>query len=186
MQLDIFGKLEDDYTLKIYDITPINEQLPLNIYSMTLDIISSKIPNGQIANKLDVIAYLRNQRIQQEIYTITSQTLGFSTSQIIPDGVYHFYYSINNSISKEHTFLVYNTVEKLVNTLLEDVNYRIEIGDYTISYVGDTADYDIEQIRLAVTLLDSLKSQTQDPDEVAVNDTLDKLQRLLTIINTNI
>lgn len=186
MQLDIFAILEDDYTMKIYDVTPINEELPQNIYSMTLDIISSKIPNGHIANKLDVIAYLQNQRIQSELYTITSQVLGFSTSQIIPDGVYHFYYTINNTLSKESVILVYNTVEKQVNQMLSDVNYKVTIGDYNVSYVGETCDGDIEQVRLAATLLDELKSYTQTPNEVAVNDTLDKLTRLLTIINTNI
>jgi hypothetical protein len=186
MNIDFFIDLEDDYTMKIYDVSPISEELPQNIYSMTLDIISSKIPNGQITNKLDVIAYLQNQKLQQEIYTITSQTLGFSSSQIIPDGVYHFYYNINNTISKENVFLVYNTVEKQINTMLEEVNYSIEIGDYNVSYVGETSDYDIEQVRLAVTLLDSLKASAESADEVIVNDTLDKLTRLLTIINTNI
>lgn len=186
MQLDIFAVLEDDYTIKVYDVTPINEELPLNIYSMTLDIISSKIPNGQLTNKLDIIAYLENRRIQQEIYTITSETLGFSNSQVIPDGVYHLYYTINNTISKESVYLVYNTVEKAVNQLLIDVNYKVEIGDYNVSYVGESSTYDIEQVRLAVVLLDELKAYSQTPNEVAVNDTLDKLTRLLTIINTNI
>ena len=186
MNIDFITFLVDDYTMKVYDVSPYNETLPENIYTMTLDIISSKIPDGQIANKLDIIAYLTNQQIQEEIYTITSETLGFANSQIIPDGVYHMYYQINNNYTKEHTFLVYNTVEQQVNQLLSDINYEVTIGEYDISYVGDKADYDIEQIRLAVTLLDSLKVQTQTPDEVAVNDTLDKLTRLLTIINTNI
>jgi len=183
MNIDFITILEDDYTMKVYDVTPINEELPQNIYSMTLDIISSKIPNGQIANKLDVIAYLENQRLQQELYTITSETLGFSNSQIIPDGVYHFYYNINNTISRERVFLVYNTVEKAVNQMLSDVNYKITIGDYNVTYVGETCDGDIEQVRLAATLLDELKSYSQVPNEVTVNDTLDKLTRLLTIIN---
>jgi len=182
MNIDFISILEDDYTIKVYDVTPINEELPQNIYSMTLDIISSKIPNGQIPNKLDVIAYLQNQRIQSELYTITSEVLGFSNSQIIPDGVYHMFYNINNTISKENVFLVYNTVEKAVNEMLTEVNYKVEVGDYDISYVGDTCDADIEQVRLAVTLLDSLKASTQAPDEVVVNDTLDKLTRLLKII----
>jgi hypothetical protein len=186
MNIDFITILEDDYTMKVYDVTPINEELPQNIYSMTLDIISSKIPNGQLTNKLDIIAYLENQRIQQELYTITSEVLGFSNSQVIPDGVYHFYYNINNTISKENIFLVYNTVEKLVNQMLYNVNYKITIGNYDIDYVGDTCDGDIEQVRLAATLLDELKSYSQTPNEVAVNDTLDKLTRLLTIINTNI
>jgi len=186
MYIDFIIDLEDDYTLKVYDITLPSQDLPLNIYSMTLDIISSKIPNGQIANKLDVIAYLANQREQKELYTITSQILGFSTSQIIPDGVYHFYYTINNGISKENTFLVCNTVEKAVNELIQNVNYQVTIGDYNVSYVGDSSTYDIEQVRLAVALWDELRSYSQEPDEVNVNDTLDKLTRLLTIINTNI
>jgi len=186
MNIDFVAILEDDYTIKIYDATPPSENLPLDIYAMTLDIISSKIPNGQIANKLDVIAYLYNQRIQNEIYTITSETLGFSKRRVIPDGVYHFYYNINNTISKERVFLVYNTVEKAVNKMLSDVNYKVEIGDYNVSYVGDSASYDIEKVRLAVALMDELKAATQAPNEVKVNDTLDKLTRLLTIINNNI
>ena len=182
MNIDFITILEDDYTMKIYDVTPINEELPLNIYSMTLDILSSKIPNGQIPNKLDVIAYLENQRIQREIYTITSEVLGFATSLVIPDGVYHMFYNINNTISKESIFLVYNAVEKAVNEMLADVNYNITIGDYDVTYVGDTCSADIEKVRLAVALLDSLKANTQTPDEVVVNDTLDKLTRLLEII----
>jgi len=184
MNINFTAILEDDYTIKVYETTPYNESLPQNIYSMTLDIISSKIPNGQIANKLDVIAYLVNQRIQKEIYTITSETLGFANSQVIPDGVYHIYYQINNNYTKEHTFLIYNTIEKQVKQLLEDFNYKVEIGEYDISFVGDTADSDVEKIRLATTLLDSLIAQSQTPNEVAVNDTLDKLTRLLTIITT--
>lgn len=186
MNIDFIAVLSDDYTIKVYDVTPINEELPQNIYSMTLDILSSKIPDGQITNKLDIIAYLNNQRIQTELYTITSEILGFANSQIIPDGVYHMYYSINNTITKENVFLVYNTVEKAVNEMLSRVNYNVTVGNYDMEYVGDTCSADIEKVRLAVTLLDSLKANTQTPDEVAVNDTLDKLTRLLTIINTNI
>jgi len=185
MNIDFITRLTDDNTIEVYDASPIGDSLPQNIYSMTLDITSSKIPNGQIDNKLDIIAYLQNQRIQQEIYTIVSETLGFANSIAIPDGVYHFFYNINNTDSREHTFLVYNTVEQAVQQMLLDVNYDIEIGDYDVSYVGDTSSYDIEQVRLAVTLYDSLRAQTQTPDEVAVNDTLDKLTRLLTIIDTN-
>lgn len=186
MNIDFIAVLTDDYTIQVYDVSPINESLPENIFEMSLNIVSSKIPNGQLANKLDIIAYLQTVRIQKEIYTITSESLGFPTSQIIPDGVYHFYYSVNNNFTREHTFLVYNTVEKQVNALLSEVNYKVEIGDYDISYVGDSSEYDIEQVRLAVALLDSLKAQTQTPDEVVVNDTLDKLTRLLQIINTNV
>lgn len=186
MNINFIAILANDYTIEIYDLTDPTISVPNTINSMTLDITSSVIPNGQISNRLDLIAYLRNQTKQSELYTITSEVLGFSSSIEIPDGVYHFYYSINNTYTKEHSFLIYNTVEKAVNRLLEDVNYKVNVGNYDIEYVGDTSEYDIEQVRLAVTLLDSLKAQTQEPNEVAVNDTLDKLTRLLGIINNNI
>lgn len=186
MNIDFNIVLEDDYTLKIYDVSNVSESLPSTIYDMTIDIISSKIPNGQIDNKLDVKAYLRNNRIDREIYTIKSETLGLAVSQVIPDGVYHFTYQLNNNYTKEHTFLVFSTVKAQLDQLLADVNYNIEIGDYDVTYVGDYSEYDIEKVRLAKTLYDSLINQSQEPDEVAVNDTLDKLTRLLEIINNEI
>lgn len=186
MNIDFIAVLQDDYSILIYDVTSIDTELPLDIYEMSLDILSSKIPNGQITNKLDVVAYLRNQRIQKEIYTITSETLGFSTSMVIPDGVYHFIYTLNNNFTKENVFLVYNNVKKELDAMLSNVNYRVEVGDYDIEYVGDTCSADIEQVRLAVTLYDSLITQSQAPDEIAVNDTLDKLTRLLQIINDSV
>lgn len=186
MNIDFFSILEDDYTIKLYDVSNVTETLPSTIYDMTLDIISSKIPNGKIEDKIDIISYLRTSRVQREIYTIKSETLGLANSQIIPDGVYHLQYVINNNYTKENTFLVFTTVKKQVEDLLNKVNYNIEIGDYDIEYVGDYSDYDVEQVRLAASLYDSLLSQTQEPDEVKVNDTLDKLTRLLTIINNNI
>lgn len=186
MNIDFIAVLEDDYTIKIYDVSNVNETLPSTVYAMTLDIVSSKIPNGQIDNKLDVIAYLSNNRIDREIYTITSETLGLANSQVIPDGVYHLTYQLNNNYTKENTFLVFNTVKKAVDALLEDVNYEITIGDYDIEYTGDKSDYDIEKIRLIKTLYDSLLNSTQEPNEVTVNDTLDKITRMLTIINNDL
>ena len=186
MNLDFIAILADDYTIDVYDKTNPSSSIPTTINSMTLDIISSIIPNGQINNRLDLMAYLRNKTIQGEIYKVTSETLGFPTSMVIPDGVYHFYYSVNNTYTKDHTVLVYNTVEKKLNELLSKIHYNVEIGDYDIEYIGDTSEYDIEKVRLAVALFDSLRLQTQLPNEVEVNDTLDKLTRLLEIINNNI
>ncbi len=186
MNIDFIATLDDDYTIKIYDVSNVSTSLPSEINSMTLDIISSKIPNGRIDNRLDVIAYLQGSRIDREIYTIQSEVLGLSNGEVIPDGVYNFTYNINNNTIKERSFLVYNTVNKAVEEMLKAVNYSIEVGSYDIEYVGDTSEYDIEKVRLAVALRDELVAYTQEPDEVAVNDTLDKLTRLLEIINTDL
>jgi len=186
MNIDFFAVLENPTTLKLYDISLIQESLPTSIYSMTIDVLSSKILNGSIPNKLDVIAYLRGNRIQKEIYTITGDILGFGENEAIVDGVYHIYYDINNSIQKEHTFVIYQKVEEEVLELLDQVGYGVEVGNYDYEFVGDYSDSDLERVRLCVSLLDSLKSQSQTPDEVLVNDTLDKLERLLEIIKNEI
>lgn len=186
MELDLALVLEDTKTIKVYDVTKLTPSLPASINSMTLDIVSASIPNGKIPNKLDVIAYLQGNREEKEIFTITSPTLGLAEDQIIPDGVYHFEYVINNTIIKTHKFLIYQTVEDKTKTLLNTINYSITIGDYDISFVGDTSNSDLERARLAAVLLDELKTQTQVPDEVKTNDTLDKLERLLTIINNDL
>ncbi|MCP4255510.1 MAG: hypothetical protein GY775_19315 [Candidatus Scalindua sp.] len=186
MKLDIFATLDSDSHIKIYDVSSSKWDLPSTINTMSLDISSSRIPNGRIDAPLDIMTYLRMKRVRKEIYTISSETLGLYNSVIIPDGVYHFTYNINNTFSTTKKFLVFATVKKEVEKLLKEVNYNVEIGDYDISYVGDYSEYDIEKIRLAHSLYDSLLHETQDPDEVAVNNTLDKLSRLLELINNDL
>ena len=182
MELNFAIILENEKEMKVYDITKVIPSLPLEIYSMTLDILSASIPNGRIPFKLDVLNYLKGSRTSKEIYTITSNVLGLGMDQIIPDGIYHIEYIINTVNIKNNTFLVYQTVENKIKELLEEVNYSIEVGEYDVTYVGEYSTYDIEKVRMAVALLDELKSQTQTPNEVKVNDTLDKLERLLLII----
>jgi len=186
MNLDFFAVLEDAKTLKLYDISPLKPSLPAEIYAMSIDILSSKIPGGALENRLDVLAYLRTKREQRELYTITSDILGVGENENILDGVYHIKYNINNSLTKRHTFLIYKNVDTEVKKLLDEVGYNVEINDYDYEYVGDYAKYDIEKVRLCKSLLDSLEMQSQTPNEVLVNDTLDKLQRLLEIIKTDI
>lgn len=186
MDINFFAILEDFQTMKLYDISPINETLPTNVYSMTLDILSSQIPNGRIDAKLDVIAYLMNQREQKEIYTVTGNILGMGESSNIPDGVYHIHYDINNGILKQHTFLVYQNVAAEVKKLTDAVNYGVTINNYDYEFVGDFSDSDLERVRLCVSLLDELEIQSSTPNEVLVNDTLDKLERLLEIVKIDI
>jgi len=182
MNIDFFINVIDKKTLKVYDISDTTMSLPAEIHTMTLDIFSSKLPNGKIPNKLDVINYIRMHRVQNELFTVTSDVLGLAADLPIPDGVYHYYYALNNSIIREHTFLFYATVEEEINKLVKEVNYNVEIGDYDYEFVGDYSQDDLERIRLAVSLFNEIESIAQAPDEVKANDTLDKLQRLLEII----
>ena len=107
MKLEFFLHLENPKLLKVYDISSPSEYLPLNIYSYTLEIKGSRLPNGGLSKSLDIMSYLKTQRQQHEIYTITSSTLGIGVNKNIPDGVYHLYYHINNIIHSHEVFLVF-------------------------------------------------------------------------------
>jgi hypothetical protein len=185
MMIDFLPVLENSKTIKLYDITPLGQSLPPNIYSYSLRIQGSRLPSTAISNSFDIINYLRLQRIQTEIFTIKSEHLGLDNNINIPDGVYHFFIEINNNIKKETIFVVYKEIDDKINQLLEDSSYNVKIGDYDVSYVGDSVKvkYDIETVRLAVVLRDTLISAANNKDEVLVNDTLDKLNRLLEILN---
>jgi hypothetical protein len=171
-------------TIEIYDISPYGQQLPQNIWSYYLQIQCSKLPSIEISEQFDIISYLQTQRIQQEIFTIKSEHLGLGNTETIPDGVYHLFLTINELYKKEVIFVIYKTVEDAIEQLMEDTNYAIEIGDYDVTYVGDTVDtnYKIETVRLAINLKDTLIAAAKNDDEVLANNTLDKLQRLLGIL----
>ena len=187
MQIDFIANLENSKTLKIYDITELGTPLPLDIYKMTLNIICSRIPNGKIDSPLDIVAYTRSQRIAEEIYTITSETLGLAIGEDIPDGVYHMYYNINNTTQRLHRFLIYQNVKTETESMLRNADYNVDVGDYQLAYLEDSVNgkYDIENVRYAETLLDNLEVLSQDPNEVEVNNTLDKLEKILGIIKNN-
>jgi hypothetical protein len=185
MEIAFLPVLADSKTIVIYDISPISEVLPSNIWSYTLKIQGSRLPSPAISAPFDIISYLYNQRIQKEIFTITSDKLGLAANQIIPDGVYHLFIEINNVIKKEVVFIVYKTIDDTINQLLTDSSYNVTIGNYDVSYVGDSINvkYDIETVRLAVTLRDTLILAATTQNEVLANDTLNKLNNLLEIIN---
>lgn len=187
VNIDFIANLENSRTLKVYDITTLGTPLPEDIYKMTLNIICSRIPNGRIDSPLDIIAYLRTKRIAEELYTITSEVLGLAGNQDIPDGVYHMYYNINNTQQRLHKFLMYQNVKTETEAILRDADYNVDVGDYELAYIEDSVNgkYDIENVRYAKTLLDNLEVLSQDPNEVEVNNTLDKLEKILGIIKNN-
>ena len=188
MLIDFIAYQPDSYNIYLKDYSPINRNdIPEQIFAMTLDIKSDNITGGQISEPIDLLAYmLSTDRSDANLYNLTSQDLGLGESQIIPDGVYEFTYTVNSYYIKSHKFIVYLQVETKVNELLANVGYSVNIGNYDISYVGDYSQYDIEKVRLAVSLLDELRSYAQVDDETKVKSSLDKLQRLLTLIENEL
>jgi len=187
MNINFEAYQPDKQNIYLFDSSPVyNSVIPEQINSMTLDIVSNVLSGGRI-DQIDLIAYLfSSDREDNLLYHITSSTLGLGESQDIPDGIYELTYTINNMYTKTHKFLVYLQVKEDTLELLQNTGYTVKVGSYDISYVGDTSEGDIEKTRLASTLLDELISYTVIIDEAKVNSTLDKLRRLLTLIESEI
>ena len=184
MQLEFIVDLENRKLFKIYDVSDKNQTLPSEIYSYTLEVSGSRIPNGKLPYSLDIIQYLNSQMIQDEIYTLSSGDLGFQENINIPDGVYYFHYTLNSIYTKLNKVLVYQNVKARVNELLKLADYSVDVTSNTMKYVEDdsNAKYDIEEVRYAKVLMDKLEEYVSLNDETEVNDTLDKLERLLGIL----
>lgn len=185
MNLQIIVDLEDRKYLKFYDNSPKGQDLPTEIYSYTLEVYGSIIPGGQLPYSLDIIQYLKSSMKQDEIYTLGSGDLGFQDNVDIPDGIYHFDYTMNTIYTVRNSILVYQGVKARVDELLKLADYSIEVLSNKMKYLSDKAntDYAIEKVRYAKTLMDKLEEYASLNDEVEVLDTLDKLNRLLGILN---
>lgn len=183
MELDFFAILQDSKTIYLYDISRPGI-IPGGISNMELTLDCSKLPYTPYS--FDVMSYLLSQRESNEFFKITSDNVGISGSQILPDGVYTMKFTINGHYSKTHKFLVYQNIKTEVDTLISESEYKVNIGDYNMTYVNDEINdkYDIEKVRYVKALYDKLLLYTQEPNEVEVNNLLNKLNRMLTIINT--
>lgn len=183
MEINFIAVLEDSQTIKIYDYSETPVTTPFDIYRMTLQIKSSIIPGGKLSSPVDLLAYIKSQRQEDEIYTIKSDLLGVGESKDIPDGIYTLEYIINDIYRKDQTIVVYQAIKAEVEALLAEVNYGIEVGDYDVTYVGDYSDVDLEKVRLAVALLDEIEDNASVKNVSKVQDALNKLKRLLLLIN---
>jgi hypothetical protein len=185
MELDFYLLQVDDYTIKVLDNTLVTQVSPLaEIYQMSLDIVGATVINGGVYN-IDVLPHIFLYKRDREIYEITSSVIGLSTGNIIPDGTYTMTWTINNAISKTHKFCVYNTIKKEIEQLQSDLNYGVNVTTTDVDLIGDYCDGNIEQVRLAIAMMDSLRTSAAKGDLSACNDLLNKLNNLLKIIRTN-
>jgi len=180
MELNFFSKLDASNLIRMFDIS--SGTISGDIETMNLHVVSSKL--GAIYD-FNLIEYLNSIREQDELFILTGDKVGLSPEVPFPDGVYHFTYTLNGHITKTHKFLICQNIQSKVNQLVIDSEYKMNIGDYNAIYVNDDSNnkYDIEKVRMAVALFDKLLLYTQEPNEVEVNNLIDKLNRLLTIIN---
>ena len=188
MNIDFIAYQPDNYKIYLFDYTPVyQDNIPEQIYAATLDIANLGVTDG-VYPTIDLFTYFySSDRTDNHLYIITSIDLDLGDGQEIPDGVYGLTYIINNNFTKEYKFLVYRTVENRVIEINKASNYKVKVGKYDLENVRDCVDKgDLEQIRFANNLLDELKRYSTVDDEIEVIATLDKLQRLLVLIENEI
>jgi hypothetical protein len=178
-----FYILEDeDKNLIIHDISRKHDRFPTKIDSFHITVTSPKIPNGVVSN-LDALEYMRVHRIDDEVYKITPLSLGLTAEQQIPDGIYHFRMLVNNSIVKELECVVTTNIKDKIEALVKTVDTEIDINDNQFFIENLPLDHNDSKVYYIIAVYFKLVvtiGTTQDT--AAVNDLIDKLQRLLTIV----
>lgn len=187
MEIDFFIHKPDTTELQVIDNTRVSTiSVPEDYTEMKLTIRSIVIPNTGIVADINIIEYIQNKRVDRELYTITPTTLGL-TSTNIPDGYYEFEFSVNSVYVTTKKYIIYQNVLEEYNEVLEDSTTNVDMNDYgEIRYIEPTTEYDMEKIYLVGSVLEELKAQRFDPDEDKVNELVDKAERLLGIIKTEL
>jgi len=180
--MDFKVKSIDDYNIVMYDNT--YKMFPLkdnSIYSLKLNIISSSVSNGAVYN-IDVLKYIRNNRKEREMLMIDSEVLGFSTGQVIPDGVYKFELVINETNRAENTYVVLNGINKNIKEIAEKSENAIILENSGVYYNEPDKIDSILKVNYAFSLYYALLNSLEEGKESVINNYIDKLKRLLLII----
>ncbi len=180
MDLNLVIQQTDRKKITVLDYSTIYRVgFPDTINEMTLDIVSEVIDGGKIDSPLDLIAYLTSERINDEIYIVTPQDLKLSDEDYIKDGLYKFTYAINSIYVKEISFISILEIQEAYAALLAEVNYSIDISTDEVRYTYDTAESQLEEIRIISALIEQLEVDALSNDEARVLDSINKLQTLL-------
>ncbi|MCK4500912.1 hypothetical protein KAU11_10460 [Candidatus Babeliales bacterium] len=175
--MEIKPILVDSKTILIVDKTGIAFPIKANtIHTFKLTITSSRLPNTV---ELDILEYLVNFRVENELYKLTTDVLGLGTDDVIPDGVYTFNFNINNVIAEEETIAVITSIESKMADLSDSFSLDDALEDVIIT---KEMNEDATKFNYLVALYNKLLMDISiNPDEVGVNDSIDKFNRLLVI-----
>lgn len=172
-----------DIELVIHDYT-IDEKLTIedSITSWKLAVSSNKM-KGIV--ELDIIDYIYNSRIYNELLTIKPSTLNLDSFK---DGLYKFEMYINNNIVKTNYIILYTNINNKFKELLTKYNYTFTVSDYGyINYIDDSSEYKTEEIRILANLISELIHlkfyRYTSEIQFKIDDIIDKAERIAEIIN---
>lgn len=178
----IIYKETDVEELVIYDYSD-TTTYSTNINDWILEVSSTKLDS---LVSLDIINYIYNNRVINELYIITPEVL--KQTGTFTDGLYKLESKVNNdSISKTHYIILYSSINSRFKTLLEKYSYTFTVSDVGyINWVDDSSTYHTEELRILSGLIDELQnyqfsSYTSDV-ELEINDIIEKAKRISEII----
>lgn len=162
------------------------KELPASIYSILMDIESVNVVGGTVYN-LDVLDYMRTKRVDYELYRITSETLGLRNGADIPDGIYRITIRVNNLTTTKYDIVVINEIQSEMKRLAGLLGEGIDVTDTSISINTSVSNNITSKWLYVLGVYGKLMLDLGIPNNlVAVNNDIDKLQRLLTIVKTMI
>lgn len=183
---EITFKEVDTKNILVIDNTSLFRRLPPSIESLKMSITSPRIPGG-IVEDLDLVQYMTYHQIDNEMYRVTSEVLNLGAGFDIPDGVYEFKVVLNETEEGTDRIVVLTEIQSKLKTLSKAFDFDVDITDNYIFGNNIPLSNDVLRFLYVVSLYQSLLIEIGvDATTTSVNDKIDKLQRLLSIVVNDI
>lgn len=166
------------FRIVFLDTTRNSNSGPFTINSLGFRITSD---NLQVPYEADALVYLMTERKDREWYMVESDMLNLGEGQPIPDGVYTASFTVNNTTTTEHSFVVFRDTELAITSLLNNAGFFVDTNVSTLDY-QDSNKYDFERFSILYSLLGTIRQNSLDGDAEAVKEALYKAKRILTIL----
>jgi len=176
--------LIDEFRFIVTDITRSSiSNLPSNIYSIELSILSDKLFGGK-AIKINLLDYMYVNQIDGELCIIDSNMLGLGKTVRIPDGTYTFIVNVNNIQESADSILVVTKIQEEIKKLDEVIPIDLVATDEYIRNIQLTDDmlhyYYAMSLYVKLINLTSIEYNSKD-----ANILLLQLNRVLSMIDVN-
>lgn len=173
--------LQTPQELVFYDTSLVNSYTNFEINTLIFTLRSDYIPE-EIYN-VDVIPYIYSARENREWYKVTSDMIGVSEGEDIPDGIYTATFIVNNATTVTHSFVVYQAAEAEALALLNEAGFLVDTDSTNLLY-QNSDKYDFETMSIVYSLLNSIKTNSLDGNMTGAEEALLKLQKTLKIVQT--
>jgi hypothetical protein len=178
--MDFEVKDVDKYRLIVVDTTRQSiSDLPKNIYAMTMDVVSEKIPQPL---QLDLLEYMFVNQVDNELYGIDSATLGLGSGVVIPDGAYEFVLKVNGIDEGNVGVIVVSTIQEQLEVISENIDENLALTDEFIrndALTDPMLHYYYAMSLYAKLILTTAKEFSSEQADILIG----QIQRVLSIIN---